>query len=209
MKKRIISLFFVLALFCAMLPATSQAVNSGTTAWVATSNRGALNVRSSCSTSENNIIDSLSWGTQVTFLSYSSGNAWMYVQFTKSNYVGFGYVMSKYISFTNPGVKPTVQPTTQPSPAAPQLDFSQFRSVTPYGVYANPSRPTGWVNLRWAPSTDVDVIERCYQYRQLIVIAQNNTWAQVYDPDSGVVGFISRAYIKDLGYGVTLNIAQQ
>ena len=208
MKKKLCSVITALVLLCCLLPVTGgAAATSGTRAWVATQNRGTLNVRSSCSTGADNVITTLPWGTQITFMSYSNGSTWMYIQFNGSNYVGYGFVMSKYISFTNPGTP--VTPPPQPVPPERGIDYSSFRPVTPYAVYANPTRATGWVNLRWAPSTDVDVIERCYQYRQLIVIAQNSSWAQVYDPDSGVVGFISRTYIKDLGYTVYLNAVNE
>jgi len=220
MKKRWTVLSFTLALILALslLPAVSAETGkeasqsgNGVIAYVATANKGSLNVRRDASTYSNNIITTLPWGTQVVFLGYAGGgynNAWAMIQYTKNGYTYTGYVMSKYISFTNPRGNVTPQPTAAPGQPLTDLGFSSFRQVTPYAVYANPDRPTGWVNLRWAPSTDVDVIERCYQYRQLVVIAQNSSWAQVYDPETGVVGFISRAYIRDLGYGVSINIGQ-
>lgn len=214
MKKRMMALCLVLVLAVSLVPASfaENGWNSSgsTTAYVATANKGYLNVRSGPSTYSNNITDTLNWGTQVVFLQYAEGGyntAWSWISYTKNNRSCTGYVMSKYISFTNPRGTVTPKPTSDPKQSLDSLGFSAFKKVSPYAVYANPDRPTGWVNLRWAPSTDADVQQRCYQYRHLVVIAQSSTWAQVIDPETGVVGFISRIYVRDLGYGVSIDIS--
>ena len=217
MKRRLFILFIAL---CLALPAFGLAANAsatpsdqnGTVVYVATANRGTLNVRSRTSTAANNILDTLNWGDAVTFLGYdNSSAAWMKIRYMKNGYLRSGYVMSVHMSFTSPSGSRTVapQPYKTPLPTVGELNFSAFRQVTPYAVYASPTRATGWVNLRWAPSTAAEVIQRCYQYRQLIVISQSGDWAQVYDPESGVVGFISRSYIKQLGYSVSIWTQQQ
>ena len=60
--------------------------------------------------------------------------------------------------------------------------------ANPFTVYARPSRASGWVNLRWAPSMEAERIATCPQGKQLTVIGQ--------DPQTGMIGFISRQYVS-------------
>ena len=71
--------------------------------------------------------------------------------------------------------------------------------ANPFTVYARPSRASGWVNLRWAPSTEAERIATCPQGKQLTVIGEigeTRNWYQVQDPQTGMIGFISRQYVS-------------
>ena len=59
-----------------------------------------------------------------------------------------------------------------------------------------PSTPGGFVNLRWGPSKSVAVMTKLYADAQVTVIAKDNTWAQVYDPATGYVGFMKLSFLK-------------
>ncbi len=209
MKKQILALLAALVLCLTLLPAAvAEEMDGGFTyAYVYTTNRGPLKVRRDRSTkNDSNVITKLDYGTEVTVLGTYDNGTWTEISVRKEGGLVNGYVMSRYLSFTPPSkstTKPVASPTPLPSVAT--LAFDTFKQVTPYAVYANPSRVSGWVNLRWAPSTAVEVVERCPLYYQLVVISENKSWAQAYDPATGVVGFISRSFIKPLGYNVVLS----
>ena len=67
-----------------------------------------------------------------------------------------------------------------------------------------PSKPNGYVNFRWAPSYDCSVIMRCYAGYALTVIAQDGSWAQVSDPQTGYVGFMNRSFLTTVGDGTSV-----
>ena len=81
------------------------------------------------------------------------------------------------------------------SVSALNAEFRTAVKVTPYTIVARPTRSTGWVNLRWAPSMDTEVISICRQGKELTVLAELKSWYQVEDPQTGSVGFISRQYV--------------
>ena len=76
----------------------------------------------------------------------------------------------------------------------------EFRSArvvqTPYTVVSRPVRASGWVNLRWAPSLEAELIETCPQGKELTVLTEMNNWYQVQDPTTGMIGFIMRKYVQ-------------
>ena len=104
-----------------------------------------------------------------------------------------------------PGAKPTASPNTTPAPtsttdAAKVLSdmnwqFTTAKKVSPYTVVARPSRASGWVNLRWAPTTEAERIATCPQGKELTVLVEMKSWYQVQDPETGMIGFISNQYV--------------
>ena len=109
-----------------------------------------------------------------------------------------GYIQCRYLTTASP--VPTVSPTSNPSASSIYTAAFKGFSQTYYYVTANPTRPTGFVNMRWAPSMDAPVIGIYYMGSELRVIAQNDTWAQVYDESKGVCGFMMRQYLNT-GFG--------
>ncbi len=61
-------------------------------------------------------------------------------------------------------------------------------------VLVRATRRTGYVNLRWGPSTSTEVIRRCNDAEELELIAITNKWYQVRDPQTKKIGYISRNY---------------
>ena len=193
MFKRILSVSLAAALLLAALVSCAALADNGYIMFVYTENRGALNVRSSMNTG-NNVIGTLPYGTAVHVYNFYSG--WAMIDYNNSN----AFVMSRYLVQNKP--TDPVTPTPAPSPSDTSLEDlnREFRTAAreymPYTIVARPARASGWVNLRWAPSTKAEVITTCRQGKELIVIAELQNWYQVQDPETGMVGFISRSYVR-------------
>ena len=208
MKKQIISLLLIAAMMAMLLPTVAFADYYGTQ-WIYTDNGKSLNVRSTPSTG-NNIIGSLKYGAEVTVVEIYS-NGWAQILWEQNSYGEFGvaYVQRRFLV----NHKPTSQPAQ--SNAAPSsgsstsaTDYAKAFSMmndefkagklvaNPFTVYARPSRASGWVNLRWAPSTEAERIATCPQGKALTVIGETKNWYQVQDPQTGMIGFISKQYVS-------------
>lgn len=202
MKKRLLSLALAVILLTAFLPAFAVA-EAGWTMYVCTENGGSLNVRSSPKTGDN-VIGKLNYGDSVFVYSIST-NGWASIEW-QSYYGEFftAYVMSRHLVNYNPGARPTKAPTPTAAPSADSdriiadmnREFASAKKVSPYTVAARPSRASGWVNLRWAPSTGMEVISKCTQGKRLTVLAELRNWYQVQDPETGLIGFISSQYVS-------------
>ncbi|MCL2810582.1 MAG: SH3 domain-containing protein [Clostridia bacterium] len=194
MHKRWIAV--VLAALMLMLAALSAAATDAYgVAFVYTSNGGNLNLRDGPGT-DYQVITSIPYGEAVRVNSYI-GNSW--VEVTYGNHSG--YVMGRYLTFVAPPDKP--KPNPPPAPPTDSLTslkemFKGFSFIN-YTVQVRPSTPGGFVHMRWAPTKASDPIRDYHQHDVLMVIAQNNTWAQVVDPDTGVTGFMMRAFLTDFG----------
>ena len=204
MTRRLILLVLIAALAAMLLPALAAADSYYGTMYVYTDNGKSLNVRRNPSTG-NNIIGTLQFGEEVTVVEFRA-NGWAQILWEQNYYGEFGaaYVQSRFLVNSRPGIRPA-QPTA--APAADVTDYAkvftsmnaEFRSARqvniPYTVVARPSRASGWVNLRWAPSTEAERIATCKQGKELTVLAEMKNWYQVEDPETGMIGFISRSYV--------------
>lgn len=197
MTKRMISLALIAALIAMLIPALTAAEDR--VMYVYTDNGKGLNVRSEPNTG-NNIIGSLQYGERVDVISMSNG--WAKIWWEQSYYGEFGtaYVQSRFLANFKPDPH-YVQPTAAPASTdyakaftAMNAEFATARKVSAYTVLVRPARASGWVNLRWAPSTEAERIATCRQGKELIVQAELKNWYQVQDPVTGMIGFISRQY---------------
>ena len=199
MTKKIISLTAAVLLMMALL---IPAVHADTTMYVYTENGGTLNVRSS-ERIENNVIGTLPYGAKVTVR--SSYNGWSQILYPWVNTVSGGYrvdyayVQSRYLISVKPAPYPPA-PAPAPVPSRSTIsslnvEFRTARKVVPFTVISRPSRATGWVNLRWAPSKSTEVMATYKQNEKLLVIQETNNWYQVEDQDTGNVGFISKQFV--------------
>ncbi len=192
--KRILSIALIAAMLMTALVSVTASADNGWLMFVYTENRGSLNVRSSMSTSGNsNVIGKLDFGAAVQV--YGFFGSWALINYKNSN----AYVMTRYLTYTQPTTP--VTPTPAPAPDTSLNDINkEFKTAVkvnqPYVIVSRPSRASGWVNLRWAPSTNAEVISKCSQGKELYVIAELKNWYQVQDPVTGMVGFISRAYVS-------------
>lgn len=203
MTKRLISLALVAVLAAMLIPSLAFADYYGTQ-WVYTDNGKSLNVRSAPNTGDN-IIGSLAYAAEVTVVKMYD-NGWAQILWEQNQYGEFGvaYVQRRFLVNHKPSSKPTPpSPTAAPASgtadltkafAAMNAEFATGKQVTPYTVVARPARASGWVNLRWAPSTEAERIATCKQGKELMVLAELKNWYQVQDPVTGMIGFISRSY---------------
>ena len=213
MAKRIFSFSLVLALL--ILCVTPVLAN--TTMYVYTDNRKPLNVRSAPYVGDN-LITTAPYGAAINVIQLQD-DGWAKIQWTPSV---VAYVQSRYLQWTRPDLSTPVPATPAPTPvptavpyyptAAPyyptadpysyytdslatlNAEFRTARVVTPYQIIVRPARSSGWVNMRWAPSKDVEMITTYRNGARLTVIAETQSWYQVVDPDSEATGFIMKAY---------------
>lgn len=187
MKKKVIALACAAILLLIALPFTAVAE---TYAYVYTANLGSLNLREDTSVNSP-IIGRIPYGKQVEVFDYFGNGIWASVQYNGK----YGYVMTRYLVYSPPE-------SPQPSPSDPELSgmFNGFQ-FTNYYVAVRPSSPGGFVHMRWAPSKQIGIMTDYYDNKQLEVLAQNNAWAQVRDPDTGRTGFMMRAFLREVGVG--------
>jgi uncharacterized protein YgiM (DUF1202 family) len=210
MIKKLISLMLVAVLAAMLIPTLAAADSYYGTQWVYTDNGKSLNVRSTPSTG-NNVIGSLKYGADVMVVEMYS-NGWAKILWGQSDYGEFGtaYVQRRFLVNHKPSSKPSqsAAPASSSSKTAAGTDYTklftamndEFRTgkLVPqqFNVYARPSRASGWVNLRWAPSLEAERIATCPQGKVLTVIAETRNWYQVRDPQTGMIGFISKQYVS-------------
>ena len=217
MAKRIFSFSLVLALL--ILCVTPVLAN--TTMYVYTDNRKPLNVRSAPYVGDN-LITTAPYGAAINVIQLQD-DGWAKIQWTPSvvAYVQSRYLqwtrpdLSTPVPATpTPTPVPTAAPTAVPyyPTAAPyyptaepysyytdslatlNAEFRTARIVTPFTIIVRPARSSGWVNMRWAPSKDVELITTYRNGARLTVIAETQSWYQVVDPDTEATGFIMKAY---------------
>ena len=209
MTKRSVSLALafltLMALFvpAAMAGGESPNVHSGYY-YVQTDNGKGLNVRDN---PNGRVVGSLKYGARIYVDAFTTPE-WALITYRYDNGSGMddysAYVSTRYLVRSDPG---EYQGLSSPassggSPSASQsISFLNaiFRTAKlvaePYSVVSRPARASGWVYLRWAPSTDADVIATCPQGKTLTVLAEMRGWYQVKDPVTGMTGFINSQYV--------------
>ena len=155
--------------------------------YVNTANKKSLNMRSSTDLG-NNILTSIPNGAAVVVYEFLNSNTWAHIGYGGRD----GYVMTRYLSLT--------PPSTQPS-TAESLSFKDFKS-TYYLASVKPSTPSGYVNMRWAPSKSTAVHDIYYSGSTLQVIAESKTWFQVYDTQKNICGFMMKEFLVPLSFGL-------
>lgn len=155
--------------------------------YVNTANKKSLNMRSSTDLG-NNILTSIPNGAAVVVYEFLNSNTWAHVGYGGRD----GYVMTRYLSLT----PPSTQPSTTES-----LSFKDFKS-TYYLASVKPSTPSGYVNMRWAPSKSTAVHDIYYSGSTLQVIAESKTWCQVYDTQKNICGFMMKEFLVPLSVGL-------
>jgi len=186
---------FILLVTSLAVPALAATSTDYVTYYVVTADRGPLNVRSSPIAPANNIIGSLQYGAAVSVISFTQDRNWAIIAYGRQN----AYVMTRYLNLTAPVRK--VEPVEKVGETVEDINRI-FRAMRPadYDVVTRPSRASGWVNLRWAPSLEAEIIQRCYDGYALHVIQSSSSWAMVEDPETGNVGFISTKYLVSVSY---------
>jgi len=173
---------------------------------VYTANGKTLNVRD---TPGGEVVGHLKYGTRIWVDTFVDDN-WALITYAYDK-PGYGYgdyacfVSTRYLVHSKPDpYKPASSGSSSSSSSSSSIDameeinreFRSAVSVTPYRVLVRPTRVSGWVNLRWAPSQDTEVIATYNSGDQLNVICELKNWYQVEDPETGVVGFIMKNYVS-------------
>lgn len=212
MVKKALALSFALTLlFLYAAPALAEySSENATVMYVYTDNRKGLNVRSAPYVG-NNIIATAYFGSAVTVKRFLD-NGWACIQWNSSVEA---YVQTRYLQWDRPAINtpvitaaPTAAPYTYPdsysnnnyantytdSLITLNAEFRTARLVTPFVVVVRPARASGWVNMRWAPSKDTEILATYRSGAKLTVIAETQSWYQVADPDTEATGFIMKNY---------------
>lgn len=171
--KRLIALLCALVLLCSISAAAMADVG---TYYVRTANHGYLNLRQSPNINSTSLAK-LTYGTAMTVVLFNDG--WAYVKAAGQ----YGWVLASNISSTNPnggGSGGQGGSSTSDDTVLKNSIFEGF-TTTAYTVIVNPTRRTGFVNMRWAPSTSAKIMGIRYYGYELQVIQENGTWCQVYD----------------------------
>ena len=197
--KKVISLMLSMMLLV-LLASTAMSESQGTEYYVYTKNGKGLNVRSSMSTTEDNTIGSLAYGTKVII--YGVKDGWAMIDYKNTT----GYIMFRFLVKTKPAPYTASDTTEQTSNDASTKDASTVaqlnaliasaKFVEPYTVTVRPVRASGWVYMRWFPSKAAKEMATFSANYQLTVIAELKDWYQVSDPATGKVGFIYKSYVQ-------------
>ena len=204
MKKRMVSLLlvFVMALGL-MIPAAlaedETAAEEGYY-YVYTENGKGLNVRE---TPGGKVVGNLKYGTRIHVDAFVDSN-WALIVYNYDNGYGKGdyaaFVNRRFLQKTKPAAKKATTKTVGSANDTVETlnkEFASAKKVTPYKVTVRPTRASGWVNMRWAPSQSAELMATYKANDQLLVIRELTNWLQVEDQDTGDVGFINKAFIAD------------
>ena len=208
MMKRTFALLLTLALFLvAMMPgALAEDETSSDSAgyyYVYTENGKGLNVRA---TPGGDIVGSLKYGTKIYCYYRDGGNGWALIDYSY-NMPGVGYgtyacfIASRFLRKSKP---PARNSSASPAPVAAasagtiediNAEYRSAKKVDSFSVTVRPSRVSGWVNLRWAPSKEAEIMATYKANDKLLVLQELDNWYQVEDQDTGDVGFVSKKYV--------------
>lgn len=206
MSKRILSLILAAALLLALVPAAlaydDTPMDSEGYYYVYTENGKGLNVRD---TPGGNVVGSLKYGTRI--YCYYNQDGWALIDYTY-NKPGYGqgtyacFVSSRFLQKSKPPARSggsssgsSTTPVASDSWTEINNEFASAKEVTPFKVTVRPTRVTGWVNLRWAPSKNAQLMRTYKANDTLLVIKETTNWYQVEDQDTGDVGFINKAFV--------------
>lgn len=117
-----------------------------------------------------------------------------------------GWVYTRHLSWNRPAKASTKSSTnttgtTNAAKAATPNVFAGMKKVTAYDAAVQPGTPTGYVNLRWAPSKKAAIHGVRYLGDSVHVIAENKYWAQVIDNKSGECGYMLKKFLKKVDVG--------
>lgn len=212
MNKRFLSILLVLMLaLLAVVPAFAaedgeeeDSISPSTAGYyyVYTENGKGLNVRE---TAGGKVVGSLKYGTKIYCYYRDGGNGWALIDYTYDK-PGYGkgtyacYISSRYLRKNKPaaysGNKKNKNSTVTVTDTFDEVnaEFRSAKKVDPYRIYVNPTRASGWVNMRWAPSLNAELIANYGQNAQLTVLQETTHWLMVEDPNTGDIGYMKKEF---------------
>ena len=196
MKKKIASLLLVLVL---LILAVAPSLGAGTmqqgSMYVNTANGKALRFRSSKSTSANNVLTEIPYGTKVYVLSWDG--SWARIRYNSA----VGYVVQKHLTIARPEPFETVaaqraqaaavrQAERELKAANARLDRSKLRAVLGYDVAVR----VGVQEMTVTAYQKADLTSAPVAYYEdgarLTIQAQNRSWAKIYDGAADLTGYM-------------------
>lgn len=185
--KKWVSLMLAMMMIVA-LPLTFAFAAS--TMYVKTSSGTGVHMRASTST-DSAVVCKIGYAKQVTVFRITRDGQW-----ADCEYNGYyGFVAARYLAYHKPAPaapKATHAPVGQ---ALPQNMYAGFREIR-YEAVVHPATPGGFVHMRWAPTTDGKIIKDYFTGDPLVVIAEDNIWCQVQDPETNAVGFMMKRFVN-------------
>ena len=213
MTKRILTLALIVVMTMMLIPSA----HASWTMYVSPAAGTTVNLRSTPEIAKNdkNLITKIPYGTALTVKYISNG--WACIDYGIGRY-DEAYMMVKYLTYDYvPPTEANMKKKTSNSDTSGKQQSSsgtgtsdleahykkmneQFRSfrrvVNPYTVYGKPERATGFSNMRFAPNEKAELVRRIRQNEELTVIGETTRWYQVEDPETGIIGYISRFYVS-------------
>ena len=212
MMKKLISLLLTMILALGLLAPAALAGDFGEDEdytdpgyyYVYTENGKVLNVRES---PRGKVVGALKYGSRIHVDAFVDDN-WALIQYNYDNGFGKGdyaaYVNRRFLQKKKPAARNAAGGTAAAGTAAAadslenlNREFKSAKSVAPYTVTVRPTRTSGWVNLRWAPSQSAELLATFKANDKLTVIKELDNWLQVEVPETGDVGFINKVFIAD------------
>ena len=208
MNKRIFSMIIAVMMAVLMIVTVAAAEDDTPSEdagyyYVYTENGKGLNVRD---TPGGEVVGSLKYGTRIYCYYKDGGTGWALIDYTY-NKPGYGkgtyacFISSRYLRKSKPPARNSGSSSSSASGASADpateinAEFRSAKKVTPFSVTVRPSRASGWVNMRWAPSKSAEIMATYKQNDKLLVIKELSNWYQVEDQDTGDVGFISKQFV--------------
>ena len=182
----------VLLIAVVLLVATMSAAFAATM-YVDTANHKTLNLRSH---ENDKVIAQIPYRAAVEVHSFFQSDTCANVTYNGRS----GWVYTRYLSWNRPAKNSAVNKTANTikgttSNAGTNV-FSGMKKVTAYDAVVQPGTPTGYVNLRWAPSKQAAIHGVRYLGNSVRVIAENKNWAQVIDNQNGESGYMLKKFLK-------------
>lgn len=186
-------------LIAAVLLAVTVSTALAATMYVDTANHKTLNLRSY---ENEKVIAQIPYRAAVEVHSFFYNNSCASVTYNGQD----GWVYTRHLSWNRPEKVSTKssENTTSTSNTAKTTAanvFSGMKKVTAYEAVVQPGTPTGYVNLRWAPSKKAAIHGMRYLGDSVRVIAENKYWAQVIDNESGECGYMLKKFLKKVEVG--------
>lgn len=178
----------VLLIAAVLLVATMSAALASTM-YVDTANHKTLNLRSY---EADKVIAQIPYRAAVEVHSFFQNDTCANVTYKGQN----GWVYTRYLSWNRPANTSAKTSTATASSSTGTNVFSGMKKVTAYDAAVQPGTPTGYVNLRWAPSKQAAIHDVYYLGHSVRVIAENKYWAQVIDTKSNESGFMLKKFLK-------------
>ena len=203
--KRILVLALTILMLTALaIPALAitaeEAAETGSKMYITTQSSDTVSMRSSPGAKYDSVFK-VPYGAQVyVYESIVNGadEKWYRIHYYDQNGKCFnGYMNERYLTYDQPKDREDEKPSGKDNSSdnTVTIDTSMFKGFNKVGetCTVKPSKSGSYVNMRWAPSMSMPVITRYYDGAELYVLAENRTWCQVYDEETGVCGFMYKS----------------